>query len=63
MTTAYEQCVEKDRLTHRPNFTKEELELLAHGFGFFVQEFNFNLRDDGPEHELLAKLFRLSEEA
>lgn len=48
---------------YRSEFTKEELELLAHGFGFFVQEFDFGLKDDGPEHELLAKLFRLSEES
>lgn len=58
----YEQCVQKDE-RRRSDFTKDELDLLAHGFGFFVQEFDFGLNDDGPEHKLLARLFRLSEES
>lgn len=41
------------------DFTKEELNLLACGFGFFVQDFNH--RDDDPVHVLLAKLQRLSD--
>lgn len=42
-------------------FTKEELDLLAYGFGFYVQD--FNLSDDDPAHPLLTKLFRLRDEA
>jgi hypothetical protein len=42
-------------------FSKEELELLAHGFGFFVQE--FPLPEDDSAHELLNKLYRLIDEA
>jgi hypothetical protein len=41
-------------------FSKEELELLAHGFGFFVQESPF---EDDLAHELLRKLYRLIDEA
>jgi hypothetical protein len=42
-------------------FSKEELELLAHGFGFFVQEFPLPDNDDSAR-ELLDKLYRLIDE-
>lgn len=42
------------------DFTKEELELLAHGFGYYVQD--FPLEDDDPAHLLEDKLHRLRNE-
>lgn len=42
------------------DFTEEELDLLAHGFGFYVQD--FNLADDDPAHALLSKLYRLRDQ-
>lgn len=41
-------------------FSKSELELLANGFGFYVQE--FPLPEDDSAHELLAKLYSLIEQ-
>lgn len=43
------------------DFTKEELEQLAYGFGGFVQEFVVDESD--PSHALLRKLHKLSDEA
>jgi hypothetical protein len=44
-------------------FTKEELELLASGFAFFVQEFEFGMSDDNPARDLERKLWHLCEVA
>ena len=43
------------------DFNEEELELLAYGFGFYVQDFNH--ADDSPVHALLEKLYRLRDNA